>query len=112
MEPADLPARPIDTRTDPTTGLPTEVVGESHYQDALAWICGGRSEAGADLDTRALLRADPENPHDENAVEVRINGELVGFLSRDLPPTFLPGCLRERLRSSGFPHMSPVAGNG
>ncbi len=61
-----------------------EIVGESHYQETLERLCGGRSEEGHEIATVADLVAVPTNPYDENAVEVRIGGELVGFLAREL----------------------------
>jgi len=51
------------------------IVGESHYQDAIR-----RCRQG----DRVILKREPENPHDENAVAVlRENGEQIGYLSRD-----------------------------
>lgn len=57
-----------------------EVVGESHYQQALRSIApdGGyvRHECVA------ALILDDGNPHDRNAVRVEIGGQQVGHLSR------------------------------
>jgi len=51
------------------------IVGESHYQDAIRPCRQG---------DRVILKREPENPHDENAVAVfRENGEQIGYLSRD-----------------------------
>lgn len=51
------------------------VVGESRYQDAVR-----RCRQG----DRVILKREPENPYDENAVAVlRENGEQIGYLSRD-----------------------------
>ena len=51
------------------------IVGESHYQDAIR-----RCRQG----DRVVLKREPENPYDENAVAVlRENGEQIGHLSRD-----------------------------
>ena len=59
-----------------------DVVGESHYQDALEAIAGGRSEEGADFERWAYLIPEPENPYDRNAVAVYIDGQKVGHLGR------------------------------
>jgi hypothetical protein len=57
-----------------------DVVGESHYLDRLA---GGKTEDGHELDTEAMLILEENNPYDENAVAVSIDGEIVGHLSRE-----------------------------
>jgi len=59
-----------------------EVVGESHYQDALERICGGRTDASANLTCLARLSPEPTNPHDRNAIRVNIDAFTVGYLSR------------------------------
>lgn len=61
-----------------------EVVGESHHQDALLAICGGRRyTGGVELETVARLISHPGNTYDRGSVEVRIDGFTVGYLSRD-----------------------------
>jgi len=51
------------------------IVGESHYQDAIR-----RCRQGG----RVILKREPENPYDENAVAVlREDGEKIGYLTRD-----------------------------
>ena len=62
----------------------TDVVGESHYQEALETICGGKTEEAVDKACWAFLQPEPDNPFDRNAVAVYINGLKVGYLSRDL----------------------------
>lgn len=70
-------------RAVPTaTSVELEVVGESHRQQALERICGGRTEEGAQFPCEATLVAEPGNPHDEWAVQVLVGGELVGYLRR------------------------------
>jgi hypothetical protein len=39
-----------------------EVVGESHYRDALARICGGVSEDGSEVYKTAVFVPEDENP--------------------------------------------------
>lgn len=59
-----------------------EVVGESHYQEAIAAAVGGPTPSGVDLVVEALLYLDDYNEHDKNAVRVLLGGETVGHLSR------------------------------
>lgn len=64
------------------------IVGESRYQPALDRMCGGRTEDGHEHECQALLVEEPNNPHDGNAVKVTIQGETVGYLSRDAAPRY------------------------
>lgn len=69
------------------------VVGESHYQDALNQVCGGRTEDGHDREVTATLVLDDGNEYDELAVRVDVRGRTIGYLSRDKARTY-----RDRLR--------------
>lgn len=64
-----------------------DVVGESHHQDALHALAGGRrTYGGVELEAVAELVADEDNPFDPEAVEVRIDDRVVGHVRReDLP---------------------------
>lgn len=62
---------------------PLQVVGESHYQDALIAICGRYGRTGVEHECRALIELEPANPYDTNAVAVRIEGRKVGYLARE-----------------------------
>jgi hypothetical protein len=62
----------------------TDVVGGSHYQAALAEIAGPKTEAGVDLEVKAQLVPEPDNPTDPQAVAVYIQGRKVGHLARDM----------------------------
>jgi len=77
-----------------------EVVGESHYQDALERICGGRSEEGAEKLCRATLILDGSNPYDAQAVRIDVEGATVGYLSRESARVY-----RQRLREAGHPTL-------
>jgi hypothetical protein len=61
-----------------------DVVGESHYHAALAGIRDAlRSDVpGVELRAAALLRREPDNPYDRNAIGVYIHGTKVGHLDR------------------------------
>lgn len=58
------------------------IVGESNYQDALEAIAGAKSYEGHNHSCFAILRPEPDNPFDENAVFVMIADQKVGYLSR------------------------------
>jgi hypothetical protein len=71
-----------------------EVVGESHRQEELWQIVGGLRADYVRFDVHAILVPDPHNEFDPNAVEVRIDGILVGYLSREDAAHYRPGLLR------------------
>lgn len=71
-----------------------EVVGESHHQEALWEIVGGRTSAPVRFEALALLTPNPDNEFDANAIEVRIDGLLVGHLSREDAAAYRPGLIR------------------
>lgn len=67
-----------------------EVVGESHYQDALARAAGGRGEEPADHACVVTLVPDPTNPYDKRAIRVVLDGQTVGYLSRTSASAYAP----------------------
>lgn len=68
-------------RDDGSPWCDFEIVGESFYQENLLAIAGGYSRDGHRTQCIATLLFDAENPHDENAVRVEIDGKTVGYLS-------------------------------
>ncbi len=69
-----------------------EVVGESFYADHLEGLAeAGLAGAGPTL--VAWLSPEPDNPHDSNAVAVKINGGQVGHLSRDNAKKWQPALI-------------------
>lgn len=64
-------------------GHDLEVVGESHYQDALWHVVGGRTLERVRVEIRAVLQAETDNPYDPNAISVWISERKVGYLSRE-----------------------------
>jgi len=62
------------------------VVGESHYQETLTGMHNMFEMIGReDMNFEVLLRPEPTNEHDSNAVAVAVGGgETVGYLSKDL----------------------------
>lgn len=59
------------------------VVGESHYQRTLAKLAGDHGNKNARAAHRAILSLEDFNRHDPKAVAVRIEGETVGYLTRE-----------------------------
>ena len=100
--PAPVPQSPTVEERPVTTLTATlyaghetlEVVGESHYQEALWEIVGGRTSAPVRFEALALLIPNPDNEFDANAIEVRIDGLLVGHLPREDAAAYRPGLIR------------------
>ncbi|MGH3072073.1 MAG: hypothetical protein ACRDNB_07360 [Gaiellaceae bacterium] len=68
-----------------------EVVGESNYQEALWKIVGGRRLERVRHDVAAVLLPEPDNQFDANAIKVLIDGNVVGYLSRQDALAYGPG---------------------
>lgn len=81
----------------------TEVVGESHYQDALYSIAGGHRRDGVVLRCDAELILDDGNRYDDKAVRVEISGRAVGHLSRNVARKY-----RKTLAKLGKPRIVGV----
>ena len=75
------------------------VVGVSHYQDALRRRSGAAGAGPVRHEVEAALVLEPANPHDPNAVRVEVEGELVGYLSREDALRYGPAV--SRLREHG-----------
>ncbi|MBB5913587.1 collagen type III alpha [Nocardia transvalensis] len=68
-----------------------EVVGESHYVDAIRRLfVDGVDEEWTELTATADLVPEPGNPHDSNAVKVVVAGALVGYLPRQDAARYAP----------------------
>lgn len=65
-----------------------DVVGESHYQEALESMCGGRTENSARQKVEAFLVPEDDNPHDSKAVRVYVQDQTVGYLDRETAHSF------------------------
>lgn len=78
-----------------------DVVGESKYQSALEKICGGRTAEGHKKIVQATLIHENDNPYDNKAIRVDIEGMTVGYLSRDNAREY-----RERLKEGGHPGIT------
>lgn len=77
-----------------TRGYTHEIVGEAHYQDTILKIAGPKTEDSVNYECLAVLQCDDKNPYDANAVAVRIDNSLVGYLARKDAQTY-----RDELRS-------------
>ena len=64
-------------------GFDLEVVGESYRQHALDRIAGPKTPKSKAMIVTAVLEREPGNRHDPNAIKVSINGQHVGYLSRE-----------------------------
>ena len=63
-------------------GVPT--VGEQSYQSAINRIAGPKTPDGPTNPQQvAILVAEPKNRYDPNAISVRIDGQVVGYLDRE-----------------------------
>jgi hypothetical protein len=77
-----------------------EVVGESHYQDALWRVARGRTVERVRVEVQAVLLAERDNPYDPNAIAVLIDGAKVGYLCRDDAEAYRLLALEARYRAS------------
>lgn len=71
-------------------GNSVEVVGESHYLDALIAITGRRGTEHVRYPVMAALVREPENAYDDQAVAIWIEGQRVGHLSRSDARAYQP----------------------
>ena len=76
-----------------------EVVGESYRQETLWGLVGGKRAERISYDTHAVLMPEPDNPVDPDAIAVLIDGQLVGYLSRENAAAYGPG-LRQLMKQS------------
>jgi HIRAN domain-containing protein len=79
----------------------TDIVGESHYQSALESICGGCTDQGHEKIVEAVLVHEDDNPYDNKAIRVDIQGNTVGYLSRENARQY-----RKRLENAGHKEMT------
>ncbi|WDF34560.1 HIRAN domain-containing protein [Arthrobacter agilis] len=78
-----------------------EVVGEKFREKQLAQVLGRKPRLDEQIEQEheAELVPEPDNPHDANAISVRIKGRVVGYLSRDDAARFVP--VLHRIAASG-----------
>ena len=78
-----------------------DVVGVSRRQSVLAAIVDRQSRRGRTVTLDAVLILEDSNPRDANAVRIEIEGELIGYLSRDNARRY-----RADLAAAGQPHAT------
>lgn len=81
----NLSAKPEPPKASPRATIVEPrlpVVGESNYQPALLSITGSSPGQDVACDCIAELVPEPMNPHDPNAIMVKVEGRCVGYLSR------------------------------
>lgn len=89
-----------------------EVVGESNYQPALRKIAGDHGAESVAMDCIATLVPDDANAYDKSAVQVSVNGEVVGYLSRDDARSFRRRLGRKGLTGQATTCAAKVVGGG
>lgn len=79
----------------------TEVAGESYREQEITRALG--RSPGVDEEIEATFTAhlvpEPDNPHDKNAISVRVNGHVVGYIERDQTAPYLNAI--HRIAASG-----------
>jgi hypothetical protein len=75
----------------------TYVTGTTHYQKALKAIAGTHGNTRAEVYCVALIVPDGDNPHDDQAVRIDINGQTVGHLPRDDARAYRKRCARKKM---------------
>lgn len=78
------PAAPQPMHLAPGRGFTFELVGESHYQETLDAICGGKCDGGHKLQIIVQLCFQEDNPHDPNAIVVLVNRKAIGYVPRGI----------------------------
>lgn len=97
------PSPPQELRSaviPPTGAFSLPIVGEASYQEALLFICGGKTTESANRICDAVLIFENTNPHDSNAIRVDIQGMTVGYLSREHAKQF-----RRQWKQEGLPEV-------
>jgi hypothetical protein len=84
----------------------TRTVGVRQYQPAIRAIADGwrAQHPGADLfdaELFAALYPEPTNPYDRQAIQVQIDGTIVGYLSREEARAYYP-VLRQLAQKDHF----------
>jgi hypothetical protein len=68
----------------PDTGnFDCDIVGESFYQPSIKQLTGHDNEYVENKEYTAFLIPDSNNPYDNKAIRIEINGMIVGHLSRE-----------------------------
>ena len=77
-----------------------DIVGESHYGDAIRGLLPKNlGEAGDETHVQVMLVPEPENKYDRNAIAVRAETGTVGYLPKEDAATYAP--VLAALKSNG-----------
>jgi len=88
------------------------VAGESHYQEALRDLTGTDGVSEVRQEAEAVLVHEPSNPHDPNAVMIKIDGRLVGYLPRAAAVAYAPMIAAVEARGRSAACEAMIAGRG
>jgi hypothetical protein len=98
-----MPDRVLHTKLDGPGLFRFEVAAQNHYQPAILQLLQNRFQESAALESTAqsaeyyvtaILRSEPSNPHDCNAIAVEISGLKVGHLDRHTAAKLTNQCKR------------------
>lgn len=78
-----------------------DIVGESKYQSSLEAICGGRADESQEKIAVATLVHEDNNPYDNKAIRIDIEGMTVGYLSRENARQY-----RKKIKEAGYPGVT------
>ena len=77
-----------------------EVVGETYHQEAIKALFNAvGDDSGGVLNRTGVLRAEPDNPYDRNAVAVVIDDMVVGHVPATIAPVIQPLVLQAARRN-------------
>lgn len=97
----------IDNYPPPVATLPGsgkyafDIVGEASFQEELEEICGEKTEEGYSEIVEAIIIHEDDNPYDEQAVRVDIEGYTVGYFNRESARNY-----RAQLKNMGYEGMT------
>lgn len=80
-------------------GPPRNALRESHYQEAIAKVCGPLCDDGYLWPVVVRLEREPRNRHDSNAVAGYIGRDQVGYLAAEIAAQVAPSADSARLSS-------------
>lgn len=83
-KPPQMPEVPVAAFAWPELGeYDFDIVGESHYQPVLKALLGDPNDSSMGGKGTAILVPDDNNPYDDKAVKVTVQGFTIGHLSRE-----------------------------
>ena len=87
-----------------------DIVGESNYQRALKRIAGPKDETSKRPRCTAILILEDDNPHDDKAVRVDIEGQTVGYLDRKMARQYRNQLARQGISARRFQVEAMIVG--